>query len=168
VINLMTSGRTGGMRRLCSAATHWEVRDLLLASDRAVPRSDVEAERVRETRPAARITPPNMSHSEKFVTGLAAAVLLAGFAADGLSKPMRTSHHGSRVMPNVAHSTPHGMIGRPHALHWVNDATNLTGGIQITCREDDRSSCGAIKNLVFTKVFKCTSDGLCGAGSGEG
>jgi hypothetical protein len=146
----MIPGRTGDVHRLCSAAMHCEVRDLL--ASRAVPRRDVQAERARETSSAARNAPTKMSRSEKFVTGLAAAVLLAGFAADGLSKPMRTSHHGSRLMPHLAHSTLHRTIGRSHALHWVNDTADVTGTIQMICREDDRSSCCAIKSLVCTKV----------------
>lgn len=109
-----------------------------------------------------------MSPSEKFVTGLAAAVLLAGFAADGLSKPMRTSYHESRLMSDVADSTLHVTIGRSHARNWVNDTVKMTGTVQIICREDDRSSCRALKSLVGTKVLKCTSDGLCGVESGEG
>jgi hypothetical protein len=109
-----------------------------------------------------------MSRSEKFVTGLAAAVLLAGFAADGLPKPMRTSHHEPRLMPDVVDSTAHSTASRSLARNWVNGTANLTGTVQIICREDDRSSCLAIKNLFSTTVLKCTSDGLCGAESDEG
>jgi hypothetical protein len=98
-----------------------------------------------------------MSRGEKFVAGLAASVLVAGFAVGGSANPTYTSPQGSLPLTDVLSSS--GTIDRPRTFFGIrlNGSKDVSDTMQIICRSADRVLCAAAERLLCAELFNCRS-----------